>query len=168
MNNKKNRNEIIYKSRLDKDFKNLEKIGQGGFGIVLKGEHRLDKGVCAIKIIKLKDINDKDSIVNEAITMTKLTSKHIVQYKTCWIDNNLGSASKLFYEDDDFDPESISLNVSRSEAFHKKNKNTIIDDESEDNDDDDSNDSNLSKDEEKDNSNFSRIIKNKDDNSQEL
>jgi serine/threonine protein kinase len=167
MNIKKNRNEIIYKSRLDKDFKNLEKIGQGGFGIVLKGEHRLDKGVCAIKIIKLKDINDKDSIVNEAITMTKLTSKHIVQYKTCWIDNNLGSASKLFYEDDDYDPESISLNVSRSEAFHKKNKNTIIDDESEDNDDD-SNDSNLSKDEEKDNSKFSRIIKNKDDNSQEL
>ena len=167
MNNKKSRNEIINKSRLDKDFKNLEKIGQGGFGIVLKGEHRLDKGVCAIKIIKLKDINDKDSIVNEAITMTKLTSKHIVQYKTCWIDNNLGSASKLFYEENDFDPESISLNVSRSEAYHKKIKNTIIDDESEDNDDD-SNDLNLSKDEEKDNSKLSHIIKNKNDNSQEL
>ena len=167
MNNKKSRNEIINKSRLDKDFKNLEKIGQGGFGIVLKGEHRLDKGVCAIKIIKLKDINDKDSIVNEAITMTKLTSKYIVQYKTCWIDNNLGSASKLFYEENDFDPESISLNVSRSEAYHKKIKNTIIDDESEDNDDD-SNDLNLSKDEEKDNSKLSHIIKNKNDNSQEL
>ena len=167
INYKKNRNEIMNKSRLDKDFKNLEKIGQGGFGIVLKGEHRLDKGVCAIKIIKLKDINDRDSIINEAITMTKLTSKHIVQYKTCWIDNNLGSASKLFYEDNDFDPESISLNVSRSEVFHKKITNTIIDDESEDNDDE-SDDLNVSKDEERDNAKFSHNIKNKNDNSQEL
>ena len=169
IDNKKNKNktEIMNKSRLDKDFKNLEKIGQGGFGVVLKGEHRLDKGVCAIKIIKLKDINDKDSIINEAITMTKLTSKHIVQYKTCWIDNNLGSATKFFYDEDDMEPESLSLSVSKSNVFPKKN--IIINDESEDNDDenednnDENNDLNLSK----KNSNISRNIKKKND-SQEL
>ena len=38
-----NENKIIkkVKSRLEQDFKNLEKIGEGGFGIVLKGVHRL-------------------------------------------------------------------------------------------------------------------------------
>ena len=99
---------IVSISRLDKDFKNLEKIGEGGFGIVLKGEHRLDKGLYAIKIIKLNNIKDRENIINEAITMTKLTSKHIVQYKTCWIDNNLGSATKFFDEENDNNSKSCS------------------------------------------------------------
>ena len=81
----------------------MEKIGEGGFGVVLKGVHRLDKGVNAIKIIKLSNISDKENIINEAITMTKIASKHIVQYKTCWIDNLLGTAEKFFDEDDDED-----------------------------------------------------------------
>ena len=176
-NNKniKNINEKINISRLDKDFKNLEKIGKGGFGIVLKGEHRLDKGICAIKIIKLKDINDKESIINEAITMTKLSSKHVVQYKTCWIDNNLGTASKLFNQEEDNDEISnLSLTLNNNTITKKCDKlktienNIIIDDE----DDDENEEENV----ENSNNNDSKISRkisnlyfsNKNDNSQEL
>ena len=60
-------------------------IGEGGFGVVLRGEHKLDKGICAIKIIKLKDVRDKESIINEARTMIKLTNKHVVHYKYCLV-----------------------------------------------------------------------------------
>ena len=161
------RKEVNVKSRLDKDFKNLEKIGEGGFGIVLKGIHRLDKGVCAIKIIKLSNINDRDNIINEATTMTSITSKHIVQYKTCWIDNVLGSASKFFNDDS----ESSSVNLSNSVIVKKNDKNKIdsndiiIDDE-EDEEEDDGNDNDLSLSNYKSNDILS--IKNKNDNSQEI
>ena len=59
-NNGNIKEEKIIKSRIDEDFKNLEKIGEGGFGVVLKGIHRLDKGVNAIKIIKLSSISEKE------------------------------------------------------------------------------------------------------------
>ena len=176
--NIKNTNEIINKSRLDKDFKNLEKIGKGGFGIVLKGEHRLDKGICAIKIIKLKDINDKESIINEAITMTKLTSKHVVQYKTCWIDNNLGTASKLFNnedQDDDNEIDNLSLNLNKSTIVNKNEKlktiknNTIIDDDEDDEEIEEENDKSSNNNDLSLSRKISNLyFNNKKDNSQEL
>ena len=128
-NNGNIKEEKIIKSRIDEDFKNLEKIGEGGFGVVLKGIHRLDKGVNAIKIIKLSSISDKDSIINEAITMTKISSKHIVQYKTCWIDNLLGSAQKFFNEDDEDDSDeensitNLDINNLSKSCILKKGKN---------------------------------------------
>ena len=128
-NNGNIKKEKIIKSRIDEDFKNLEKIGEGGFGVVLKGIHRLDKGVNAIKIIKLSSISDKDSIINEAITMTKISSKHIVQYKTCWIDNLLGSAQKFFNKDDEDDSDeensitNLDINNLSKSCILKKGKN---------------------------------------------
>ena len=172
-NNKINKNiidikkETNTKSRLDKDFKNLEKIGEGGFGIVLKGIHRLDKGVCAIKIIKLSNLNDKNSIINEVTTMTSITSKHIVQYKTCWIDNVLGTASKFFYNDIDSETSS-NKNLSNSVIIKKNDNNNsnsnsnnvIIDDEDDESDDNDLSIKNYNTD--------ILSIKNKNDNSQEI
>ena len=179
-NNKipKIRNENIMKSRLDKDFKDLEKIGEGGFGIVLKGIHRLDKGLCAIKIIKLSSINDRESIINEAITMTSITSKHIVQYKTCWIDNLLGSASK-FFNSSDLETPSLNMNGSKSviikqnedaKKSNSNNKNIIIDDEeeSEDEDGNEYGDDNSLSLEKKVSSNSILNMKKKNDNSQEI
>ena len=174
------KNENIMKSRLDKDFKDLEKIGEGGFGIVLKGIHRLDKGLCAIKIIKLSSINDRESIINEAITMTSITSKHIVQYKTCWIDNLLGSASKFFNNSAESEEPSKSMNGSKSVIIKKNddvkksnsNNNIIIDDdddeESEDEDEDEDEDDNSLSLEKKVSSNSILNMKKKNDNSQEI
>ena len=137
-NNKniKNVNKISNNSRLDDDFKNLEKIGKGGFGIVLKGEQRYDNGIRAIKIIKLKDISDKDSIIDEVKTMMQLSNQHVVQYIYCWKDNNLGTATK-FFDDDDEDDEigDLSIGVSKTSIVKKNLKlktiknNKIIDDE---------------------------------------
>ena len=146
----------------------MEKIGEGGFGIVLKGIHRLDKGICAIKIIKLSNINDTESIINEAITMTNIESKHIVHYKTCWVDNLLGSASKFFnnYEEDDKDSDSTSVNINKIKKFNN-NKNEIIDDTDEESEEITENDDDSSL---KINKNSKNILnlKNKNDNSEEI
>jgi serine/threonine protein kinase len=124
--------------------------------------HRLDKGVCAIKIIKLSNINDRDNIINEATTMTSITSKHIVQYKTCWIDNILGSASKFFNDDSELS----SVNLSNSVIVKKNDKNMIIDDEEEEEEEDEGDNTDLSLSKQK--SNDILFIKNKNDNSQEI
>ena len=161
------------KSRLDQDFKNLEKIGEGGFGIVLKGVHRLDKGVNAIKIIKLSNVNDKENIINEAITMTRISSKHIVQYKTCWIDNIIGTAQKFFDEDEDSDEDeeksnkknNINMIKSKSSNVIKKNENDSLTD-SESSDDEDNYNFNIKKVKRNISKDLLKV-KNKDNNSQE-
>ena len=97
--------------------------------------------------------------------MTRLTRKHIVQSKTCWIDNNLGSASIYFNQENS--SESYPLNASQSANIRnikniKNISNNIIDDDSKEEDDD----SILSS--SKNNSNIFFSIKNKNDNSEEL
>ena len=82
-------------NRLDKDFTNIIKIGQGGFGIVLKAKHKIDEEIYAIKVIKLNHLSEQN-VVTEIKTMLKIRYKHIVEYKTCWFEKNLGSASKYF------------------------------------------------------------------------
>ena len=99
-------------TRLDTDFENLEKIGEGGFGIVLKGTHRIDKYIYAIKIIDISNITDikqKDDIVRETKKMSMIRDKYIVNYNICWYDDNLGSAEKFFASKKNDDSEDNSL-----------------------------------------------------------
>ena len=80
--------------RLDKDFTDIIKIGQGGFGVVLKAKHKIDEQIYAIKIIKFNNLSEQD-VVTEIKTMLKIRYKHIVEYKTCWFEKNLGSAQRF-------------------------------------------------------------------------
>ena len=76
----------------------MEEIGKGGFGIVLKGKQKYIKEILAIKIIKLKDMSDKDfsDSFKEAKIMRKLKNKYVVKYENCWTDKHLGKkASKI-------------------------------------------------------------------------
>ena len=84
----------VPRCRLDKDFTDIIKIGQGGFGVVLKAKHKIDEQIYAIKIIKFNNLSDQD-VVTEIKTMLKIRYKHIVEYKTCWFEKNLGSAQRF-------------------------------------------------------------------------
>ena len=122
-------------SRLDTDFDNLEKIGQGGFGVVLKGRHKIDQDIYAIKIIDITN-NSKEceEIVSEAKKMKAIKGEYIVNYTICWYDDNLGSAEK-FFEKEKRDSSSqyysnsklSRLNLSKSVTIQltKNNKNVI-------------------------------------------
>ena len=116
--------------RLDTDFENLEKIGQGGFGIVLKGKHRIDKDIYAIKIIDITyNSKECDEIISEAKKMNWIKGEYIVNYAICWYDDNLGSAEKFFekqesnssmYSSSNYLSKSITIN------FTKKSKNKFL------------------------------------------
>ena len=109
---------IKAQTRLEKDFSEFVKIGQGGFGCVLKARHRIDEEIYAIKIIRLEYPNEQN-VVKEAKTMTKIHSKHIVEYKTCWFDTSLGSLADLVYSNDD---DERSITMTKSKSFSKLNK----------------------------------------------
>ena len=113
-------------TRLDKDFTDIIILGQGGFGIVLKAKHKIDEELYAIKIIKLSDLSEQN-VVSEVKTMLKIHSKHIVEYKTCWFEKNLGSASKFFSQlNDSSSLMSNTLNISiknRSKSVYNIQQN---------------------------------------------
>ena len=129
--NKKEKENINVKkkmTRLDTDFENLEKIGEGGYGLVLKGTHRIDKYIYAIKIINISDFKNLaeiDEIVNEANKMSMIKDKYIVNYNICWYEDNLGSAEK-FYEkkEEDEDSKSKSSSLSKEDKNGRKSNNS--------------------------------------------
>ena len=98
-------------TRLDTDFENLEKIGEGGYGLVLKGTHRIDKYIYAIKIINIsgfKNNSDIDDIINEANKMSMIKDKYIVNYNICWYEDNLGTAEKFYVKKEESSSSSLS------------------------------------------------------------
>ena len=120
-------------NRLDTDFENLEKIGEGGFGIVLKGTHKIDKDIYAIKIIDLTyNKKEYEEIISEAKKMNSIKGEYIVNYSICWYDDNLGSAEKFFIKKDNtssinsFSNESDKLSKSITFKASKLNKGNIL------------------------------------------
>ena len=118
-------------SRLDTDFENLEKIGQGGFGVVLKGRHKIDKDIYAIKIIDITyNSKECDEIISEAKKMNSIKGEYIVNYAICWYDDNLGSAEKFFEKEKDENSSSLSssqvLSKSITINLTKKQKNDLL------------------------------------------
>jgi serine/threonine protein kinase len=129
--NSKTSNEIIYKikekkqSRLDTDFEDLEKIGEGGFGVVLKGRHKIDKDIYAIKIIDITDNKESDEIITEAKKMKSISGQYIVNYAISWFDDNLGSAEK-FFEDKKEENLQVSSYISDTNILLSKSVNINI------------------------------------------
>ena len=129
-------------TRLERDFKEFEKLGKGGFGIVLKARHKIDDKINAIKIVKLENLNEKN-VVREAQTMKGIHSEHIVEYKSCWFDASLGSLEYLVNDSESEEEEDeFNNDVSKSKSFSKLNgknysKHLKKIDENEDEDKDD-------------------------------
>ena len=123
----------IDEGRLSKTFSNLEAIGKGGFGIVLKGKHIIDENNYAIKIIKLS-VNRYRSlmalpVIKEVKTMIKLNHKNVVRYTTCWfqtfiqnIDNILDSNQSAFVSQTEGLSLSNNYNFSKGTSF----KNNLL------------------------------------------
>jgi hypothetical protein len=70
-------------SRYYKDFEEIDKIGEGGFGDVWKSKHKLDGEFYAIKKIKVKATSVKNILnhLREVKTLASLSHENIVPYK---------------------------------------------------------------------------------------
>ena len=77
-------------SRYESDFEEIEFIGRGGFGAVVKARNRLDGRLYAIKKVALDSDNfqENQQILGEVTTLARLHHEYVVRYYQAWIELN--------------------------------------------------------------------------------
>ncbi|KAF9293703.1 hypothetical protein BGZ74_011586 [Mortierella antarctica] len=81
-------------SRYRSDFEEIEFLGRGGFGEVVKARNKLDGRFYAIKKIKLdpKDNATNRKILREVTTLSRLHHQFVVRYFTTWFEDANGAS----------------------------------------------------------------------------
>ncbi|KAJ3022418.1 hypothetical protein HKX48_006235 [Thoreauomyces humboldtii] len=93
-------------SRYRLDFEEIEFLGKGGFGEVVKARNRIDGRFYAIKKIKLnpRDKEGSKRILREVQTLSRLHHQFVVRYYQAWFEDAAGAT----WHDDSEDEESVS------------------------------------------------------------
>ncbi|KAI8639080.1 kinase-like domain-containing protein [Parasitella parasitica] len=87
---------IISTSRYRTDFEEIEFLGKGGFGEVIKARNRLDGRLYAIKKIRLdpRDSEDLRKILREVHSLSSLHHQYVVRYFATWFEDEDGASFK--------------------------------------------------------------------------
>ncbi|KAK9710772.1 eukaryotic translation initiation factor 2-alpha kinase, partial [Basidiobolus ranarum] len=80
-------------SRYRSDFEEIEFLGKGGFGEVVKARNKLDGRYYAIKKIRLnpRDVDNNRKILREVTTLSRLHHQYVVRYFTTWLEDADGA-----------------------------------------------------------------------------
>ncbi len=73
-------------SRWKEDWQELEFVGKGAFGSVVKARNKLDKRIYAVKRIRLRPGQSEEKLFREVSTLSRLNHRNIVRYYTTWIE----------------------------------------------------------------------------------
>lgn len=77
-------------SRYLSDFEEVEFLGKGAFGVVVKARNKLDGRFYAVKKVRLSSsAAEEERTMREIMTLSRLDHPHIVRYVTCWIEETL-------------------------------------------------------------------------------
>lgn len=74
-------------SRYREDFEEVEFLGKGGFGEVVKARNRLDGRSYAIKKVKLRPEDNTAKVYREVNNLSRVSHQYIVRYHACWIED---------------------------------------------------------------------------------
>ncbi|KAJ3178871.1 hypothetical protein HDU85_005067 [Gaertneriomyces sp. JEL0708] len=155
-------------SRYHQDFIELEFIGRGGFGEVVKARHRVDGREYAIKKIRwdVKEGEGSKRIMREVTTLSRLHHQYVVRYYQAWwedgdggvgggsdeevseSDGAFGSSSHMRSSADEL--ESLSEGDASTESGSSDSEEDDSEDDDDDDDDDDEDDEDDDDDEEDD------------------
>ncbi|RKP34192.1 kinase-like domain-containing protein, partial [Dimargaris cristalligena] len=124
-------------SRYRSDFEEIEFLGKGGYGEVVKARNKLDDRFYAVKKIKLdpRDVETNRKILREVTTLSRLHHEYVVRYYTTWFEDANGewgnhasssedglggsSDSRLFESGSDFESDASSASdILTNSAFH--------------------------------------------------
>lgn len=91
------------KSRLKCDFEELQFLGKGGFGNVIKVRNRLDNCLYAVKRIPLKpkSVQFTKRITREVQLISRLNHENVVRYYNAWIESSEEQSSSSNSTDTD-------------------------------------------------------------------
>ncbi|KAG7440064.1 Serine/threonine-protein kinase [Guyanagaster necrorhizus] len=73
-------------SRWKEDWEELELLGRGAFGSVVKARNRIDNRVYAVKKVRLRTLQSDTKIFREVNALSRLSHRFIVRYYTTWVE----------------------------------------------------------------------------------
>ncbi|RXK39365.1 PEK/GCN2 protein kinase [Tremella mesenterica] len=73
--------------RYRKEFEEVEFLGKGGFGEVVKARHLQDGRAYAIKKVRLRPEDNELRVLREVNTLSGLNHINIVRYFSCWLED---------------------------------------------------------------------------------
>ncbi|CAE6446465.1 unnamed protein product [Rhizoctonia solani] len=86
-------------SRFREEWEELEFLGKGGFGSVVKAQNKLDGRIYAVKKIRLRGADDA-KIYREITALSRLSHRYIVRYYTAWLETLQSGATSPTDSDD--------------------------------------------------------------------
>ncbi|KAJ1927841.1 eukaryotic translation initiation factor 2-alpha kinase, partial [Tieghemiomyces parasiticus] len=107
-------------SRYRADFEEIEFLGKGGFGEVVKARNRLDDRYYAIKKIRLdpRDVETNRKILREVTTLSRLHHEYVVRYYTTWFEDGDGGGRSGPGSDSEFSSSEYTSDETEEEASH--------------------------------------------------
>ncbi|KAJ3358715.1 hypothetical protein GGF32_010055 [Allomyces javanicus] len=122
-------------SRYKSDFEEVEYVGHGGFGQVVKARNKLDGRVYAIKTVRLsRDDNENRKLLREVRTLSRLSSVRCVRYYQAWIEDAQGMWMEGSSDEDD---EETSCGNDDTESSESESESSSDDESRGGSDDDD-------------------------------
>lgn len=119
-------------SRYSSDFEELEFLGRGGFGSVVKVRNKIDDRFYAVKKIALdpRDIEYNKKILREVTTLSRLHHERIIRYYQAWIeeDKSAGESGDLGEDSDDYSNSNNSSSIGYTSTLIRSRqgrKNTL-------------------------------------------
>ncbi|KAG0696775.1 hypothetical protein DFH29DRAFT_949716 [Suillus ampliporus] len=82
-------------SRWKEDWEELELLGRGAFGSVVKARNKIDNRIYAVKKIRLRSDKDDNKLFREVNALSRLSHRFIVRYYTTWVEFNESNSSIL-------------------------------------------------------------------------
>ncbi|EAS06885.2 RWD domain protein (macronuclear) [Tetrahymena thermophila SB210] len=95
------------KSRYLTDFEEIQVLGQGAFGQVVKVRNKLDGRYYAIKKIKIRKGQNIEKLMREVTLLSRLHHRHVLRYYQAWLEESNQSeeeesmGSQMSDQDDD-------------------------------------------------------------------
>ncbi|KAG2137935.1 kinase-like domain-containing protein [Suillus clintonianus] len=87
-------------SRWKEDWEELELLGRGAFGSVVKARNKIDNRIYAVKKIRLRSDKDDNKLFREVNALSRLSHRFIVRYYTTWVEFNESNSSILYSNSD--------------------------------------------------------------------
>ncbi|KAF8625130.1 hypothetical protein AX15_005537 [Amanita polypyramis BW_CC] len=75
-------------SRWKEDWEELELLGKGAFGSVVKARNKIDGRIYAVKKIRLRTVQKDTKIFREVNALSRLSHRFIVRYYTTWMETS--------------------------------------------------------------------------------
>ncbi|THH00815.1 hypothetical protein EW026_g1755 [Hermanssonia centrifuga] len=113
-------------SRWKEDWEELELLGRGAFGSVVKARNKIDSRIYAVKKIRLRASQSDQKIFREVTALARLYHRYIVRYYTTWVETSenvslagsaVGSSAGTSIPDGHSDDDSTAGDMEMSDPF---------------------------------------------------